>query len=219
MGNDLSTSSKAKKYRVINNEDTDVNNVHEITGRKHTIASTKFPVADYNLNREYSHHDFFLKVWGSNYFSPIESILERGEVKVLDVGCGFGSWICDMAKIYPLSHFTGTDTIDPKDLTLSNVSFTQGDALEGLQYPDCSFDYIHFRDLLWHITSKDASNKLFPDAGPNTKFLMDALFNHIRNNGICPEEFYKNTTKLFKDNNLEYKVEERIIYFSNSDSV
>ncbi|CAG8655910.1 3552_t:CDS:2 [Dentiscutata erythropus] len=229
MGNDLSKTLRDKKYRVIRNEDTDVNNEHEMTGRKYTVASTNFPVADYNLDKEYSRHEYFLKVWGSNFSSPIEPILKHGDAKVLD------------AKKYPLSYFTGIDIMDPKDIAISNVSFTQGDVLEGLQYPDCSFDYIHFGELLWSITSKDASNKLFPellrilkpggwiesmetdinfiDVGPNTKFLFDTLFNHIRNNGICPEEFYKSTTKLFKDNNLEYQVEERIIYFVDSDSV
>ncbi|CAG8803681.1 9271_t:CDS:1, partial [Dentiscutata erythropus] len=66
------------------------------------------------------------------------------------------------AKNYPLSYFTGIDIIDPKYSMLLNVCFTKGDVLKGLPYPDCSFDYIHIRALLWSLTSKDTSNKLFP---------------------------------------------------------
>ncbi|CAG8787419.1 27454_t:CDS:2, partial [Dentiscutata erythropus] len=100
MGSELSTTLRAKKYRVINNEDTDVNNEHEMTGRKYTVSSTKFPVADYNLDKEYSHHEFFLKVWGSNFFSPIESILEHGDAKVLDVGVDISTHIFGISTPY-----------------------------------------------------------------------------------------------------------------------
>ncbi|CAG8786599.1 2301_t:CDS:2, partial [Racocetra persica] len=137
------------------------------------------------------------------------------------------------AKSYPLSQFTGIDLINRIDVMPSNVCITQADVLKGLQYLDCSFDYIHIRDLLWSISSKDAQTKLFPEllrilkpggwiediefdmkitnAGPNTKFLLDAC--------VCSEGFYKNALKLFKDNNLEYQVEERIICFADYDVI
>ncbi|CAG8823857.1 30354_t:CDS:2 [Gigaspora margarita] len=239
MGNDLSTALKSKKNGIINNKNSDLNNVYEVHNRKSSMSTTRFPIIESNIDEENGRHEHLLKVWGSNFYSPIESILESGDAKVLDIGCGFGSWIYDMAKNYPLSHFTGIDINNPKDATLPNVSLTQGDVLEGLPYPDCSFDYIHFRDFLWSISSKDASNKLFPElirilkpggwiegaefdvnilnVGPNTKFLNDALFNHIRNNGNHPEEFYKNTSKLFKKHNLEYQIEERILCFVDYD--
>ncbi|CAG8628660.1 23777_t:CDS:2 [Dentiscutata erythropus] len=154
--------------------------------------------------------------------------------------CGFGAWIYDMAKNYSLSHFTGIDIISSKkDVILSNVNFVQADILEGLQYSDCSFDYIHIRSLFHYVTTKDARNILFPDllrllkpggwienveydtvimnSGPNTKFLMDTLFNYFLNHGIYPDEFYQNLSKLFKENNLEYQIEEKIEYFTDSE--
>ncbi|RIB14839.1 S-adenosyl-L-methionine-dependent methyltransferase [Gigaspora rosea] len=236
MGNEVSAILNIKKNRVINDIDSNFNNQEH---NKSISSNTGFPVIDCEIDEEKLHHEFLLKIWNSNFFSPVESILKRGNAKVLDIGCGFGTWIYDMAKNYTLSHFTGIDIIIPKDVILSNVNFVQIDVLDGLKYPDCSFDYIHVRDLLWYITTKDARNKVFPDllrilkpggwiecleydteimnTGPNTQLLIDILSSYFRNHGICPNEFDKNLLKLFKENNLEYQVEEKIIYFSDAE--
>ncbi|CAG8756255.1 2283_t:CDS:2, partial [Dentiscutata heterogama] len=55
------------------------------------------------------------------------------------------------------------------------------------------------------------------NTGPNTKFLIDILSSYFLNHGIYPDDFYKNLSKLFKENNLEYQVEEKIIYFSDAE--
>ncbi|KAF0558073.1 S-adenosyl-L-methionine-dependent methyltransferase [Gigaspora margarita] len=235
MGNELTTLLKVKKNKVIN-EKVCNRNSHE---HKNTNANTGFPVVDCDLTKEKDHHEFLIKIWNSNFYSPVESILKRGNAKVLDVGCGFGTWTYDMANNYTLSHFTGIDVIIPKESVLSNVSFVQADVLDGLKYSDCSFDFIYIRDLLWYITTKDARNKLFPDllrilkpggwiecleydteimnTGPNTQFLIDILSSYFRNHGLCPNDFYKSLSRLFKENKLEYQVEEKIIYFYDAE--
>ncbi|CAG8673588.1 1936_t:CDS:2, partial [Dentiscutata heterogama] len=131
MGNELSTLLKIKKNRIINEKDSSLNN-HE--HNKSINSNTGFPVVDYDLEKEKHHHEFLFKIWNSNFSSPIESILKRGNVKVLDVGCGYGTWIFDMANNYTLSHFTGIDIIAPKNIIPSNVSWVQADVLERLQY-------------------------------------------------------------------------------------
>ncbi|KAF0558072.1 S-adenosyl-L-methionine-dependent methyltransferase [Gigaspora margarita] len=192
MGNEVSVILNIKKNRILNDRDSNFNNQEY---NKILSSKTGFPVVDCEFEEEKLHHEFLLNIWSSNFFSPVESILKRGNAKVLDIGCGFGTWIYDMAKNYTLSNFIGIDIIIPKDAILSNVSFVQADVLEGLQYSDCSFDYIHVRDLLWYITTKDARSKLFPDLlrilkpggwiesleydteimnpGPNTQLLID----------------------------------------------
>ncbi|CAG8546641.1 21950_t:CDS:2 [Cetraspora pellucida] len=115
---------------------------------KTTNSNTGFPVVDCDLAKEQKHHEFLLRVWNSNFLAPVESKLIGGDAT---------------AKAYPLSHFYGMDIITPKKNILSNVSFTQADVLDGLQYPNGYFDYIHVRDLLWYISTKDVRNKLFPD--------------------------------------------------------
>ncbi|CAG8595017.1 5143_t:CDS:2 [Dentiscutata erythropus] len=223
MGNELSAILKVKKYKIINEKNSNLNNHGH---NKSTNSNTGFPVVDCDLEKEKRHHEFLFKVWNSNFSSPIESILKRGNAKVLDVG-------------YTPSHFTGIDLIIPENFSPSNVNFVQADVLERLQYSNDYFDYIHVRDLLWHITTKDARNKLFPEllrvlkpggwienieydteimnTGPNTQFLIDILASYFLNHGMYPDDFYKNLTRLFKENNLEYQVEEKIIYFSDAE--
>ncbi|CAG8738181.1 13090_t:CDS:2 [Dentiscutata erythropus] len=201
MGNEI---SKIKKKIIINDKDFKDFKPDNHGHHKKTNSNTGFPVVDYELEEEKHRHEILLKAWNSNFYSPVESILKHGNAKVLDIGCGFGAWIYDMALNYPLSHFTGIDIITPKDSILSNVSLVQADVLKGLKYSDCSFDYIHGRDLLWYITTKDA-RKLFP------------VSSYFRNHGIFPYDFYKNLSKIFKENNLEYQVEEKTISFYDSE--
>lgn len=75
---------------------------------------------------------------------------------VLDVGCGPGGWLLSALKKFP--HLRGTG-IDTSQLMLENArllaqaegvqqaEFTDMDATKALDFPDCSFDFIHIRTL------------------------------------------------------------------------
>ncbi|GAA5806241.1 hypothetical protein HPULCUR_011772 [Helicostylum pulchrum] len=69
--------------------------------------------------------------------------------RVLDVACGSGVWVLDMATAYPDSQFYGIDfaCIYPNTIKPANTTFHHGDLLdpEGFPYPDEYFDYIHMR--------------------------------------------------------------------------
>lgn len=69
--------------------------------------------------------------------------------RVLDIACGSGVWVLDMASTYPDSQFYGIDfaCIFPNTIKPPNTTFHQGDLLdpEGFPYPDEFFDYIHMR--------------------------------------------------------------------------
>jgi hypothetical protein len=57
-------------------------------------------------------HYLFRFQWQSNFSSPIEQNLLSGGVKVLDVGCGTGTWILDMAREYhPSNIYIGIDIL------------------------------------------------------------------------------------------------------------
>ncbi|KAG1460299.1 hypothetical protein G6F46_005733 [Rhizopus delemar] len=70
--------------------------------------------------------------------------------KVLDIGCGPGSWVMDMATEYPNTHFIGIDQLPlfPQDIRPANVTFRQSDILAGLPFEDNSFDFIQMRLFL-----------------------------------------------------------------------
>ncbi|KAI8877542.1 S-adenosyl-L-methionine-dependent methyltransferase [Backusella circina FSU 941] len=68
-------------------------------------------------------------------------------VNVLDLGCGAGTWIMDVATEYPLTELIGVDMCDvfPSSIRPANVNFTLGNVVDGLEFPDNSFDMVHLR--------------------------------------------------------------------------
>ncbi|KAI8380854.1 S-adenosyl-L-methionine-dependent methyltransferase [Blakeslea trispora] len=69
--------------------------------------------------------------------------------RVLDVACGHGVWVMEMASSYPHAQFYGIDICHqfPTSIKPANAHFLQRDLLntDGLPYPDGYFDYIHMR--------------------------------------------------------------------------
>jgi tRNA G46 methylase TrmB len=85
---------------------------------------------------------------------------------VLDVACGTGVWILEMAHEFPhaqfygkekkksradhlLTHISGFDLseIFPTAIRPNNTFFCLYDMNQGLPYPDCFFDFIHMKDV------------------------------------------------------------------------
>lgn len=76
---------------------------------------------------------------------------------ILDVGCGTGRWAREVAAYFPDANVIGTDLVAPPADTVSevgvvelrpaNYSFVVSNVLEGLPFPDHSFDYVHMRLL------------------------------------------------------------------------
>lgn len=82
-----------------------------------------------------------------NFSAPVEELLEKG-IKVLDVGCGSGRWILEMARDFPNSTFIGVDVSNvfpSPDKIPSNASFVEGNVLHGLPFADDTFDYVYQR--------------------------------------------------------------------------
>ncbi len=74
--------------------------------------------------------------------------------EILDIGCGPGEWVLDIARKHPGCQVTGLDIsqrmIDYASTCtyvhrLTNTHFIQGDACKPLPFPDLSFDMIHSR--------------------------------------------------------------------------
>lgn len=67
--------------------------------------------------------------------------------RVLDVGCGPGTWTMEIAGEYPRSQVIGVDmsTIFPVEIKPSNCTFQQYNLLDGLPFEDESFDFIFMR--------------------------------------------------------------------------
>ncbi|CAJ0899122.1 3285_t:CDS:2 [Entrophospora sp. SA101] len=84
------------------------------------------------IDRYQQQHHVFRTLWNGNYSSPVGDILKSGDANVLDVGCGPGTWVCDMASEYKQSKFFGVDINElfPK-LQPTNVAFIKTDIFNG----------------------------------------------------------------------------------------
>lgn len=76
---------------------------------------------------------------------------------ILDIACGPGAWVCDVAFAHPGAHVTGIDISNKMieyaratawSQRLENTSFQVMDALKPLDFPDNSFDLVNARFLV-----------------------------------------------------------------------
>ncbi|SAM05797.1 hypothetical protein [Absidia glauca] len=147
---------------------------------------------------------------GSNFEVPLREDLEKGHLKVLDAGCGPGTWLFDMAEDFPHCHFYGIDVapVFPQGIKPSNVTFALANLTEPLPYPDHHFDYIHQRLLLfgltlpqWDVAMQELLRVLKPggwiefveidqeahNRGPLLKIITDAMTQMLVSRNMVPD--------------------------------
>jgi SAM-dependent methyltransferase len=86
----------------------------------------------------------------------------QSHFKILDIGCGPGSITSGFARYVPQGHVTGidlttqviseaTERLSQLNPSPTNVSFQTGNVLDGLDFPDASFDVVFCSQTLVHI--------------------------------------------------------------------
>jgi ubiquinone/menaquinone biosynthesis C-methylase UbiE len=105
------------------------------------------------LNRLDFQHYMLRAALRGNYAAPIDN-----PSSILDVGSGTGRWAREMAVSFPNARVVGVDINLPPaeektpgradELRPSNYSSVSGNILEGLNFPDNSFDFVHQRALI-----------------------------------------------------------------------
>ncbi len=94
---------------------------------------------------------------GGNFIAPVSQ-----PAAVLDVGAGSGRWAMEVAAKFPFARVIGMDLVPSAfddgqalghglDTRPVNYSFAAGNVLEGLPFPDASFDFVHQRLLITAI--------------------------------------------------------------------
>ncbi|CAG8615258.1 3281_t:CDS:2, partial [Ambispora gerdemannii] len=128
-----------------------------IDGRVFQVDNKRYPMPCDALEKKRLHmqHYLFKEVWNGNFSSPIHEKLKQG-MRVLDSGCGVGSWTLDMANEYPASTFVGVDLIEVAtvDIRPSNAEFLQFNLLNGLPFPNETFDFVYQR-FLWQAFTQN----------------------------------------------------------------
>ncbi|KAH8104809.1 hypothetical protein BXZ70DRAFT_618872 [Cristinia sonorae] len=102
---------------------------------------------------------------------------EEPPLRVLDLGCGVGTWILDSARIWKDTSFVGLDIVPlHPDLQLvgssqlaSRITWVQGNFLEPLPFQDEEFDYVHIKRIArgvpedkWDVLFEEISRVLKP---------------------------------------------------------
>jgi SAM-dependent methyltransferase len=106
---------------------------------------------DERLNLQHSILRYALK--GNYGVALSESITD-----ILDVGSGTGIWGQEVAQQFPAASVFGVD-LEPAHTTPSslppNYYFVQGNVLQGLPFPNNTFDFTHQRMLIGAIPQRD----------------------------------------------------------------
>ncbi|CAI2163991.1 17656_t:CDS:2 [Funneliformis geosporum] len=156
----------------------------------------------------------------SNFNAPIEERLSSEQCKILDVCCGAGTWLLDMASAYGSSKFFGIDlcTVFPTAIKPDNVQFVQGDVLTGLPFDDNTFDYVHQGHMLdvytmdqWHFIITEIIRVCKP--GGYIEFIEPEL---ATNTGPILSKFYDALVKLSETRNVNIRMYDNLIRILNS---
>lgn len=122
-----------------------------IEGRRHRVDTPYLlPQDEQEVSRLDFQHYALRTALGGDYKAPIN---DEGIRTILDVGCGTGLWARERAREFPGAQVTGVDVEShvPSLPHLANFHFQQANILDGLPFPNASFDFVHQRLLVGAI--------------------------------------------------------------------
>ncbi|HEX5571439.1 MAG TPA: class I SAM-dependent methyltransferase [Ktedonobacterales bacterium] len=112
------------------------------------------------MNRLDFQHYMLRQAFKGIYAAPIGT-----PATILDVGAGTGRWAKEMAALFPQARIVALDIKEPAESEQSQsgaastgqgpsaYTFVRGNILEGLPFPDATFDFVHQRLLFFAIPS------------------------------------------------------------------
>ncbi|CAO3655878.1 unnamed protein product [Mucor fragilis] len=158
------SSIKARKSKSSTLRNSKSNSVNEekkapiksdkriIYGRTyHAIESSSYmlPKDDKEIDRLHEEHFVTKELLGFNIMiEALKSLDFQNEgLEVLDVCCGPATWLCETSLEYPNCNFTGIDmcSLWPQVIRPVNLTFTEANVLQGIPYPDKTFDFVQMR--------------------------------------------------------------------------
>ncbi|CAG8463324.1 28368_t:CDS:2, partial [Gigaspora margarita] len=151
-GNNAHDNSKTNNTMYPNEENLNcLDQFRFIDGRRYhneDNANYYFPNDKQESDRLRTQHFWVYEIWKGNFSSPLKQKLENGNMTVLDIGCGDGTWTLACSATYPNSTFVGVDfsPIFPSPSSCPpNAGFLQHNVLEGLPFPENTLDFVFMR--------------------------------------------------------------------------
>ncbi|CAG8474094.1 3468_t:CDS:2 [Diversispora eburnea] len=119
-----------------------------------TSTSNIYIPKESDISRSIAHNIAMNKLFGCAYSSPIEEFLTMTG-KILDVGCGSGTWLIEMAHMYPKPEYFGIDLNPCSTIPYpSNIKITKGNLLN-LPYDESQFDFVRMSDFVSEFTDNE----------------------------------------------------------------
>ncbi|KAI8145969.1 S-adenosyl-L-methionine-dependent methyltransferase [Fennellomyces sp. T-0311] len=157
----------------------------------HNVSDSIYwlPSDDDEMDRLVGQHFALKALFEGNVAQEVLPILEQG-AKILDVGCGPGTMLMDLATEYPECELVGIDMCDvfPNNIKPPNVQFLHANVLERLPFDDNTFDFVHMRFFMlalrreeWPIALKEIHRVLKP--GGYFQSLESGMMDH--GNDFC----------------------------------
>lgn len=101
------------------------------------------------INRLEFQHFALRAALKGNYLAPL-----KDPRQILDIGSGTGVWGREICREFPEAAVYNIDLEATQNGTPVNYHFVSHNILEGLPFPNNSFDFVHQRLLLWAIPAK-----------------------------------------------------------------
>ncbi|KAI9597293.1 S-adenosyl-L-methionine-dependent methyltransferase [Syncephalis fuscata] len=106
------------------------------------MANYLWPTDLDETDRLNTQHNIIRYVLRRTYLAPVND-----PKRILDVGCGTGMWMKEVARDYPKASLIGVDIADifmQTDMP-NNCAFELGNILEGLSFSSNRYDFVHQR--------------------------------------------------------------------------
>ncbi|KAI0081651.1 hypothetical protein K474DRAFT_1258092 [Panus rudis PR-1116 ss-1] len=126
------------------------------SGKKHhPYSPTEVPYPTH-YERDVLDNDIWETAWTQRICGSVTwHVFEKPPTRVLDIGCGVGTWILDCARIWKHAQFVGVDIVPLQpDLAqagtpqlAARIDWVQANFLEGLPFQDEEFDYVHIKRI------------------------------------------------------------------------
>ncbi|CAB4491338.1 unnamed protein product [Rhizophagus irregularis] len=160
-----------------------------------------------DIDRQHFNHFFRKHLFQNNFSAPIEEKLIQGRCKVLDTGCGPGTWLLDLATKYENSRFFGIDIkpVYPIEIKPKNLEFYEADILNNLPFPDNEFDFVH-QEIMALIIKKVEWPRVISELIRITRpggFIEIVEYISPDKNGPVMTEMYDTHTKMCSERDID----------------
>ncbi|CAB4491469.1 S-adenosyl-L-methionine-dependent methyltransferase [Rhizophagus irregularis] len=169
MGNYPSKKKPNNKSRKNSNKPERQNSLESNEETISRISTTTYFISEeVETERLQQYHYLIKHLFDGNFLSPIHELLNSAPCKVLDLGCGPGTWVLDMGSTYynnKKSVFVGIDISPtfPNQIKPANTQFIQANILDGLPFENNEFDFVYIRALGLSFSETQWLELILPD--------------------------------------------------------